>query len=63
MKLFWKQYTISGFLVTMGAALIYQKFNSSPNWPVFLMWVPAAWLLILSFALMFCLILNWGDKD
>ncbi|MBA7699246.1 hypothetical protein ES703_107937 [subsurface metagenome] len=62
MKPFWRQYLISGLLVSIVAGLIYQKFNSPPTWSVFIMWLPAAWILILGFALMFCLFLNWGEN-
>jgi len=63
MKQFWKEYIIAGLITTMGYFFIYTKLNPIPNWDVFIMCVPLTWILLLTFAFMFSLILNYGEKD
>lgn len=63
MKLFWKQYIITGLLITIGGIFIHQKFTFPPNWASFFMWIPLAWFLTLIFAFVFNSILNYGEKD
>jgi len=62
MKLFWIQYIVSCIVITICAGFIHLIFNSPPDWSVFAMWIPMAWVLTLGLALMINLLLNSGDK-
>ncbi len=60
-KDFWWQYLISGIIVTVGAWIIHMKDYSPPEPLMFFLWIPAAWVLLFIFALIFGFLI--GEKE
>lgn len=58
---FWWQYLISGIIVTIGAFFVHIKYYSPPEPLMFILWLPAVWVLLFIFALIFGFIM--GEKE
>ncbi len=57
----WKYYLGSCIIVSIFAFFVHVKDNSPPNFEVFIMWLPATWLLVFGMGFAFTLFIGGDD--